>query len=125
MRILVNNELEEIAKALSAAERLLHKGGRLAVITFHSLEDRIVKHFLASRAGRAPNPSRHMPPAPEAKAPSFDLIGRGVMKPALAEIKNNPRARSAKLRAAERNGNPAHSDSSLEFFPRPLQSVAC
>ena len=115
-RILVNDELNELAKALYAAERLLRAGGRLAVITFHSLEDRIVKRFLRSRAGGEPHPSRHMPPLTERHPPSFRLIGRGVRRPLAREISRNPRARAAKLRAAERNSHPPR--------PFPLEALA-
>ena len=100
LRIYVNDELAEIDRGLEAAEALLAPGGRLAVVTFHSLEDRKVKSFLAARAGRAPRGSRHLPEI-EAKAPTFRLLGRSV-KPNDAEIATNPRARSARLRAAER-----------------------
>jgi len=103
LRIYVNHELEELAHGLAAAERILKAGGRLAVVTFHSLEDRIAKLFLAERAKPAPSPSRHVPVAPsEARAPSFDLLTRKPVTPSPEEIKRNPRARSARLRAAKR-----------------------
>ena len=102
LRIHVNDELGELARGLAAAEALLAPGGRLAVVSFHSLEDRMVKDFLKLRSGGAPAPSRHLPaPAPSA-APSFRLLGRGAVKPGAAEVTRNPRARSARLRAAER-----------------------
>jgi 16S rRNA (cytosine1402-N4)-methyltransferase len=105
LRLLVNEELEEIAHALLAAERILKPGGRLAVISFHSLEDRIVKTFLAAR-GRAASPSRHRPDV-EKTAPSFRLISKKPVTPSAEEVGENPRARSAKLRVAERTDAPA------------------
>jgi 16S rRNA (cytosine1402-N4)-methyltransferase len=100
LRIFVNRELEQLAAALSAAERLLAEGGRLVVVTFHSLEDRIVKRFLQDRAS-APSASRHLPDAGR-KAPSFAFEKRGALAPDDAEMQRNPRARSAKLRYAIR-----------------------
>ncbi len=102
LRIAVNAELEELERACCAAERVLKAGGRLAVVTFHSLEDRIVKAFLAERAGKTRGVSRHAPPAEQGPAPSFELLFNGVKSPSAAEIAANPRARSAKLRAATR-----------------------
>ena len=105
LRIFVNDELAELAHGLAAAERVLKPGGRLVVVSFHSLEDRIVKNFLAER-GRAPAYSRHQPevtPVP----PTFRLLTRKPATPDDAEIVSNPRARSAKLRAAERAEAPA------------------
>jgi 16S rRNA (cytosine1402-N4)-methyltransferase len=108
LRIYVNDELGELARGLEAAEQLLAPGGRLAVVSFHSLEDRKVKEFLLSRSGQGPRPSRHLPDAGGTdRAPSFRLIKRGVVKPRRAECENNPRARSARLRAAERNSSPS------------------
>ncbi len=107
LRIFVNDELGELERGLAAAERLLAPEGRLAVVTFHSLEDRIVKRFLASRCGRQAGPSRHLPTLPGA-APSFAPIGKGAAGPGEAELSRNPRARSAKLRAAKRLAAPAH-----------------
>jgi 16S rRNA (cytosine1402-N4)-methyltransferase len=101
-RIVVNDELGELERALTAAERLLTAGGRLAVVSFHSLEDRGVKDFLRERSQAAPRPSRHAPPAPTAAAPSFRLVHRRPIKPSAPELARNPRARSARLRAAER-----------------------
>jgi 16S rRNA (cytosine1402-N4)-methyltransferase len=100
LRMLVNEELDELAAALAAAERVLAPGGRLAVISFHSLEDRIVKRFLAARS-RAPAVSRHQPLA-AAPASSFRLLTAKSVIADAAEVAENPRARSAKLRAAER-----------------------
>jgi 16S rRNA (cytosine1402-N4)-methyltransferase len=106
LRIAVNDELGELVRALHAAEKILKPGGRLAVVTFHSLEDRIVKQFLASRTGRAGGGSRHLP-TQEAAAPSFTAVTKGPVAPSDAETARNPRARSAKLRAAERTQAPA------------------
>jgi 16S rRNA (cytosine1402-N4)-methyltransferase len=107
LRIAVNAELSELETGLDAAERLLREGGRLAVVTFHSLEDRIVKAFFAERAGRLPSGSRHLPPTEQAQAPSFELLFNGAHAPGEAEIAANPRARSAKLRAGVRTKAPA------------------
>ncbi len=110
LRIHVNDELRELERALTAAERLLCAGARLVVVTFESLNDRIVKRFLAARAKPAPRPSRHSPAADEAKeashAPSFRLLNRRPVRPNAAEVAANPRARSARLRAAERTDAP-------------------
>jgi len=102
IRIAVNEELAELEAGLAAAERALKTGGRLCVVTFHSLEDRIVKTFFAVRAGRTPAGSRHAPPVEKAAAPSFSLLFNGAQGPSEAELAANPRARSAKLRAAVR-----------------------
>jgi len=103
IRMHINDELGEIARGLAAAERVLKPGGRLAVVSFHSLEDRAVKRFLNVRAGRDASPSRHDPAAFVTKAePTFRLLHRRAVKPGDAEIAVNPRARSARLRAAER-----------------------
>lgn len=106
LRIAVNEELSELEAGLVAAERTLKAGGRLAVVTFHSLEDRIVKSFLAVRAGRTPAGSRHAPPVEKVAEPSFRLLFNGAHAPTEAETKANPRARSAKLRAAVRTDAP-------------------
>ncbi len=107
LRIHVNDELGELHRGLEAAERLLRPGGRLAVVSFHSLEDRAVKDFLKRRAGGAPRPSRHMPAAPPGPPPSFRLLHAKALRPRAAEVSANPRARSARLRAAERTDAPA------------------
>lgn len=107
LRIKVNDELGEISRGLAAAEALLAAGGRLAVVSFHSLEDRLVKEFLRERSGRAPGGSRHLPPASDSRRPTFRLIDGGVIRPSEAEVAANPRARSARLRAAERSDAPA------------------
>ena len=108
LRIHVNDELGELDRALAAAERLLAPGGRLAVVAFHSLEDRRVKAFLRSRAGSSPRVSRHLPVArEEGRAPTFTLLKTGAIKPSSEETAANPRARSARLRGAERTEAPA------------------
>jgi 16S rRNA (cytosine1402-N4)-methyltransferase len=115
LRIFVNAELDELYLALSAAERVLKPGGRLVVVSFHSLEDRIVKNFVSdrSKAGRG---SRHLPETAKA-APSFDILTKRPVTPDDAEISANPRARSAKLRAAERTDAPAHAAPELPAWP--------
>jgi 16S rRNA (cytosine1402-N4)-methyltransferase len=107
LRIAVNEELAELEAGLAAAERALPEGGRLVVVTFHSLEDRIVKSFMTARAGRAPAGSRHQPPKPGGPRPTFTLLFNGARGPSEAEIAANPRARSAKLRAGVRTDAPA------------------
>ena len=107
LRIRVNDELGEIARALQHAGRLLAPHGRLIVVSFHSLEDRIVKRFMTEAAGRAPAPSRHDPrglaPLPaEWSAAPFSLLTPRPLRPGAAEIAANPRARSARLRAMQR-----------------------
>ncbi len=106
LRIAVNDELDELDRGLAAAERLLEPGGRLAVVAFHSLEDRRVKDFLRRRSADAPKASRHAP-ATRGPAPSFRLITRKPVAAGAAETARNPRARSARLRAAERTDAPA------------------
>ncbi len=107
LRLYVNNELLELANGLLASERLLRAEGRLVVVTFHSLEDRIAKRFLNYCAKPAPGPSRHRPPIDKpASLPSFRLINRRPLRPAPQETARNPRARSARLRAAERTASP-------------------
>ena len=104
LRIHVNDELGELERGLEAAERLLAPGGRLAVVTFHSLEDRVVKNFLKRRSGDMPAPSRHLPAAQSSPAATFTLLSRKAVAPTEAECRANARARSAKLRAARRTG---------------------
>ncbi len=106
LRIAVNDELGELVRALHAAERVLSPGGRLVVVTFHSLEDRIAKQFFSVRTGRAPAGSRHLPTTAAAQ-PTFDAITRGPISPSDQEVARNPRARSAKLRAGARTDAPA------------------
>jgi 16S rRNA (cytosine1402-N4)-methyltransferase len=115
LRIFVNAELDELYLALSAAERVLKPGGRLVVVSFHSLEDRIVKNFLAER-GKAGGGSRHLPQIAQA-APSFRILTKRPVTADDAEISANPRARSAKLRAAERTDAPAHEAADLPAWP--------
>jgi len=107
LRIHVNDELGELSRGLSAAETLLNEGGRLAVVSFHSLEDRLVKDFLRTRSGAAPLGSRHRPDSRSAPAPTFDEVGRRPVRPGEAEIAANPRARSARLRSGRRTAAPA------------------
>jgi len=103
LRIYVNDELGELAKALAAAERVLKPGGRLVVVTFHSLEDRIVKRFLTARAGKEPSVSRHLPvQSLKFIQPSFRIVNSRPLTPSQGELDLNPRARSARLRAAVR-----------------------
>jgi 16S rRNA (cytosine1402-N4)-methyltransferase len=111
LRIAVNDELGELERGLAAAERILAPGGRLAVVSFHSLEDRVVKTFLKARSGEAAQPSRHMPQAAGGPAPSFTLLHRKAVRPGPDETSRNPRARSAKLRAAIRTEAPAWASS--------------
>jgi 16S rRNA (cytosine1402-N4)-methyltransferase len=115
LRIFVNEELDELHLALSAAEHVLKPGGRLAVVSFHSLEDRIVKNFLGER-GRAGGGSRHLPELAQ-QAPSFRILTKRPVTPGDDEIAANPRARSAKLRAAERTAAPAHAAAALPAWP--------
>jgi 16S rRNA (cytosine1402-N4)-methyltransferase len=111
LRVAVNDELGQLDRGLAGAERVLMPGGRLAVVSFHSLEDARVKSFLRQRSEAAPAISRHAPPLPEAPSPSFRLISRRAIRPDAAETLRNPRARSARLRAAERTAAPP--------WPRP------
>ena len=106
LRIAVNDELGELDRGLAAAEQLLMPGGRLAVVSFHSLEDRKVKEFLRKRSPAAARPSRHEP-GPVPPPPSFELLHRRPVTPGTAELARNPRARSARLRAAKRTAGPA------------------
>jgi 16S rRNA (cytosine1402-N4)-methyltransferase len=116
LRILVNEELDELERALSAAERMLKPGGRLAVVSFHSLEDRIVKTFLAERS-KSSGGSRHLPQVAQ-QAPSFTLLTRRPLIARDEEIAANPRARSAKLRGAERTTAPAHTTDAASSWPQ-------
>jgi 16S rRNA (cytosine1402-N4)-methyltransferase len=110
LRIAVNDELGQLVDGLTAAERYLAPGGRLAVVSFHSLEDRLAKRFLAERAGRGRARSRLLPGEPAIAAPTFDLIGSKPIVPGAAELATNPRSRSAKLRVAARTDAPARGD---------------
>ncbi|MFA7587917.1 MAG: 16S rRNA (cytosine(1402)-N(4))-methyltransferase RsmH [Novosphingobium sp.] len=106
IRIHVNGELDELREGLCAAETLLGEGGQLAVVSFHSLEDRIVKQFLREASGALAQGSRHLPQAGQAPRPTFSHVGKAV-RPGEAEIARNPRARSATLRAATRTDVPS------------------
>jgi 16S rRNA (cytosine1402-N4)-methyltransferase len=107
LRIAVNDELGELERGLAAAEQVLAPGGRLAVVSFHSLEDRAVKQFVRERAGRVAAPSRHAPPRGEVRAATLIDLSRRPIEPSDAEVAANPRARSARLRVAEKIGGAA------------------
>ena len=115
LRIHVNDELGELARALIASEKVLKEGGRLVVVTFHSLEDRIVKKFFSDRTG-ASRGSRHLPDL-QVIAPTFTQFRKGATDPSEAEIARNPRSRSAKLRFGLRTDAPARSN--VSFFDLP------
>ncbi|HEX9931569.1 MAG TPA: 16S rRNA (cytosine(1402)-N(4))-methyltransferase RsmH, partial [Allosphingosinicella sp.] len=107
IRIHLNEELQELEGGLEAAEQVLRPGGRLAVVTFHSLEDRLVKRFLKERSGDLPSGSRHLPERTESRrAASFDAVAKPV-RAGEDELKSNPRARSATLRVARRTAGSA------------------
>jgi 16S rRNA (cytosine1402-N4)-methyltransferase len=106
IRIHLNAELDELEQGLRAAERVLRPGGRIAVVTFHSLEDRIVKRFLRERSGSLPAGSRHRPQIARGPAPTFEKVAKPVT-PSERELARNPRARSARLRTAVRTDAPA------------------
>ena len=106
IRIHLNAELDELEAGLEAAERALRPGGRLAVVTFHSLEDRIVKRFFRERSGGTPAGSRHRPELVDPKEPTFERVAKPV-SPTERELAANPRARSARLRSAVRTSAPA------------------
>ncbi|HEU4659309.1 MAG TPA: 16S rRNA (cytosine(1402)-N(4))-methyltransferase RsmH [Pseudolabrys sp.] len=114
LRIFINEELDELAAALAAAERVLAPTGRLAVVSFHSLEDRMVKSFLSARSANRAG-SRHVP-AVDSRQPSFRVLTKRPVTPDADEIARNPRARSAKLRAAERTDAPACTGENM-FLP--------
>jgi 16S rRNA (cytosine1402-N4)-methyltransferase len=108
IRIHINGELDELSAGLEAAEKILKPGGRLVVVTFHSLEDRIVKNFLKERSGGSSAGSRHMPMVRSERSPSFLKVPKAV-RPSAAELNRNPRARSATLRSAVRTDAPVWS----------------
>ena len=116
LRIFVNDELGELVAALAAAERILKPNGRLVAVSFHSLEDRIVKSFLAGRSEMRAG-SRHAPELKRA-APTFRVLTKRPVVADADEVARNPRARSAKLRAAERSEAPARADEPSELLPR-------
>ena len=116
LRIFVNDELGELARALFAAERALKPGGRLTVVTFHSLEDRIVKKFFQDRAGKASG-SRHLPLVHE-RAATFAPVGKSMVAASEEEASRNPRARSAKMRVGTRTEAPPEADD-LSIFDLP------
>jgi 16S rRNA (cytosine1402-N4)-methyltransferase len=119
LRIAVNDELSELARGLCAAERLLKPGGRLAVVTFHSLEDRIVKQFLGSRSGRGRAASRRLPGEPTEADPTFEVPRGQPIDPSDAEVRTNPRSRSAKLRFGVRTSAPPRGrDEAIEALAR-------
>jgi 16S rRNA (cytosine1402-N4)-methyltransferase len=109
IRIHLNAELDELEEGLEAAERALRPGGRLAVVTFHSLEDRIVKRFLRTRSGASPASSRHRPELIDPNPPTFERVAKPV-SPGERELAANPRARSARLRSAVRTAAPARKE---------------
>jgi 16S rRNA (cytosine1402-N4)-methyltransferase len=109
IRIHLNAELEELEQGLAAAERALRPGGRLAVVTFHSLEDRIVKRFFRERSGGTPAGSRHRPEVVDPIEPTFERVAKPV-SPSERELTANPRARSARLRSAIRTSAPARKE---------------
>jgi 16S rRNA (cytosine1402-N4)-methyltransferase len=115
LRIFVNEELDELHLALAAAERVLKPGGRLVVVSFHSLEDRMVKNFFAER-GKTGGGSRHLPEVAQS-APSFRILTKRPVTAGGDEVRANPRARSAKLRAAERSDAPAFAADPLPKWP--------
>jgi 16S rRNA (cytosine1402-N4)-methyltransferase len=119
LRIAVNEELSELTHGLCAAELLLKPGGRLVVVTFHSLEDRIVKQFLAGRSGRGRAASRRLPGEPAEAVPTFEVPRGQPIEPSEAEAHANPRSRSAKLRFGVRTGAPPRGqDEGIEALAR-------
>ncbi len=112
LRLYVNDELGELVRALVASEEIITSGGRLVVVTFHSLEDRIVKTFLRERGGAMGGGSRHAPEAPAGKSPTFELVARKAIDPTDEEVAGNPRSRSSKLRWAIRTDAPTWGEKS-------------
>ena len=125
LRIYVNDELGELARGLQSAEILLSEGGRLAIVSFHSLEDRLVKTYLRERSGGTPHASRHVPRTDSnSPAPSFSLAVRRATRPSKGEVADNPRARSARLRTAIRTNAPAWPQDSYFAGPHPIGGTA-
>jgi len=127
IRIAVNDEFGELARGLEAAERALKPGGRLAVVTFHSIEDRAIKRFFRQRSGSADRPNRHMPETVRQK-PRFETPVRHAIRPDEREIAENPRARSAMLRVGLRTDAPAGAvDRTALGLPEPAfrETVRC
>ncbi len=110
IRMYVNSELDELAKALQAAEAILRPGGRLVTVTFHSLEDRMVKRWLRGRSGKMSGGSRHLPAMSAGPEATFDMAISKAVTPSAKEVEGNPRARSAKLRSAVRTSAPPRSE---------------
>lgn len=106
IRMFVNDELGELARALSASEEVLREGGRLVIVTFHSLEDRMVKLFMRERSGLQGGGSRYRPEKQASDAPSFEMPQKKAIEPGEAELSANPRARSSRLRLAIRTSAP-------------------
>lgn len=123
LRIFVNRELDELGEALAASERILGDGGRLVVVSFHSLEDRIVKRFLAARSATRSGGSRHLPER-DVALPTFELLARGAVTPGEEEIRINPRARSSRLRAARRTMTAPRLDDNTAIGVPPLPEFA-
>lgn len=124
LRIFINDELGELCRALSAAEQILRPGGKLVIVTFHSLEDKIVKAFFRARAGETQGRSRHLPPEEvTGPAPTFSLAYRSAIKPSKAELEVNVRARSAKLRAGARTTAPAWEESTQGLMPQRVPNL--
>lgn len=119
LRMWVNDETGELVRALAASEHVLKPGGRLAIVTFHSIEDRIVKLFLRARSGNEPGASRHIPGAPKGAPPTFEVLQRKAIEADAAELAANPRARSARLRWALRTEAPPWKAAPGEGFRLP------